>query len=371
MTYIKNLFKNIEKPLYIIPLILAFVSIVMVVSTSINNGSIIIKPVLTQSFAYFLGFISIFIILQINYSVMENLTKYLYIFSILFLLTPYLPIIGVEAFGARSWVNLGFMMLQPSEIVKITFIFIMASYFKKTYNKLNTLKDFVKSVLFAAPIILIVLIEDFGSATVFASIFISMCLFAGLNLKVFRNVFITIILAFPFLFDLLKPYQQKRLTAFLYPNDLSIDATYQVWQSKTAIGSGGLFGKGLFNGTQNLLDFLPVKSSDFIFSVICEELGLIGGSVIIILFIWFIYTLLKVSFSIKDEFGSLILIGFLGMFAFQIVENIGMTMGLMPVTGITLPFLSYGGSSVLSNMIALGIILSICLSNRGVAFLKS
>ncbi len=129
-------------------------------------------------------------------------------------------------------------------------------------------------------------------------------------------------------------------------------------------------GKGLFNGTQKDLNFLPVRNSDFIFSVICEEFGFVGGVTLIALFVWFLYSIMKLAFSIGDLFGGLIVIGFLGMFAAQIFENIAMCMGLMPVTGITLPFISYGGSSVLANMISMGIILNIAISNRGVAFLK-
>ncbi len=368
MRYIKNLFKNIDKSLYVLPIIFAIISVTMMFSTSYDNGIVLSRTVLVQSAAYILGFLAVFILAHMNYSVFEDMIKPLYIFSILFLLTPYIPGLGVEQFGARSWINLGVTTFQPSEIVKITFIFLMADYFKK-HRGIRYLKDFLKAVIYAAPIILIVLKEDFGSAAVFGVIFIAMLLLSGIDMKLFGRIAFIGVIAIPFLFKFLDDYQKDRITAFLYPNDLSIPANYQVWHSKVAIGSGGVFGKGLFNGTQKDLEFLPVRNSDFIFSVICEELGLIGGAVLIILFVCFLYTLLKLVFSVHDTYGSLIVVGFLGMFAGQVFENIAMCMGLMPVTGITLPFISYGGSSILANMLAVGIVINIAISNRGVAFI--
>lgn len=370
MKYIRNLFKNVDKPLYLLPLLFAIISITMMFSTSYNNGITLSKTVIIQTFAYVLGFVAMLFIGNLNYTVLEDITKPLYIFSVLFLLTPYIPGLGVETYGARSWINLGITTFQPSEIVKLTFMVCMATYVNKRRGQFNHFKDFVLAALYAAPIILIVLKEDFGSAAVFVFIFIAMLLYAQLDLKLFGKIIIGIVIIFPILFSFLKNYQKQRLTAFLYPDDLTIEATYQVWQSKIAIGSGGLWGKGLFHGTQKDLQFLPVRNSDFIFSVICEELGFIGGAVLICLFIWFLVSLVKLAYSINDQFASLVVIGCVGMFGFQVVENIAMCMGLLPVTGITLPFISYGGSSILSNMLAVSLVINIASNNRGVAFLK-
>ena len=370
MKYLRNLFKNISKPLYIFPVIFAVISITMMISISYNNGIVISRMVIVQTGAYIIGLIAVIIIINIDYTVFEDLNKYLYIGSIILLLTPYLPFIGIKKFGARSWVNIGITTIQPSEFVKILFIFIMAAYFKKNQNKLNSFKDFAKALLYVSPIILIVLKDDFGSAAVFMAIFISMCLFAGLDWNLFGKLALFTTISIPFLLGFLRPHQRDRLTAFLYPNDLANPATYQVHQSKIAIGSGGFFGKGLFHGTQKALSFLPVRESDFIFAVICEEFGFLGGTSLMILFVWFLFDMLKAAFTITDLYGALIIIGVIGMFASQIFENIGMTMGLMPVTGITLPFISMGGSSVLTSMLSVGIVLSICISNRSVAFIK-
>lgn len=368
MRYLRNLFKNVDRRLYLMPVVFAVYSIAILMSISYGDGNMFSKRVLVQSFAYILGFAAVFIVAHMNLSVFEDFSKPLYIFSVALLLTPYLPVIGVEHFGARSWVNLGVMELQPSEIVKLSFLILMGAYLKKHSDELRYFKGFCKAVLYAAPIILIVLKEDFGSASVFVVMFVVMVLYAGLDLKIFARLCVAGAVAVPFLFRFLDDYQKDRITGFLYPNDLTIQSVYQVWQSKTAIGSGGFFGKGLFSGTMK--NFLPVKESDFIFAVICEELGFLGGMILIVCFLLFLIALAKLAFDIRDTYGGVIVIGILGMFAAQIFENIAMCMGYMPVTGITLPFVSYGGSSILSNMIAVAMVINLAVANRGVAFLK-
>jgi len=163
-------------------------------------------------------------------------------------------------------------------------------------------------------------------------------------------------------------YQKERIAAFLHPSNLSLGGNYQVWESKIAIGSGGVFGTGLFKGTQKALDFIPVQKSDFIFSVIVEELGLVGGACVIGLFTIMLIRFMRVAINAYDLYGALIVVGFIGMFVFQIFENIAMTMGIMPVTGITLPFLSYGGTSILGNMMALGFIMAVAIRSKGINF---
>ena len=167
---------------------------------------------------------------------------------------------------------------------------------------------------------------------------------------------------------MLKDHQKQRIDAFLYPNDKTLPGNWQVWNSKIAVGSGGFKGKGLFKGSQKSLDFLPVAKSDFIFAVICEEFGFLGGGIVIAAYTFFIYRIIRLADRTKDMFGMLIVTGIGSMFFFQVFENIGMTMGVMPVTGITLPFISYGGTSVLANMIALGTILSVGARSKIINF---
>ncbi len=244
----------------------------------------------------------------------------------------------------------------------------MAKYFSTEPEKLNNFKAIIKSGLYAAPIILIVLKEDLGSAAVMSAMWLTMLFYSGVNKKSFLKLLGLIALILPTGYFLLRGYQKARIDAFLNPDDLTLPGNYQVWQSKITIGSGGFWGKGLFQGTQKELDFLPVQKSDFIFSVIVEELGFIGGLLLIIGLTLFIITIFKVLSNCPNLYGRLILAGFIAMFIAQIFENIAMTMGIMPVTGITLPFISYGGSSILSNMISLGLIINICKSNTQINF---
>jgi len=369
MKYFNNLLRGTDKPLLLLPLALAVISITMMISTSYDDGiQLTDRTVIVQTTAYIIGFSLIILIANMDYSVFEEIEKRLYIGSIIFLLTVYIPGLGVEQFGARSWINLRITTFQPSEIVKITFILLFASYLKKHKDNLYTFKEIMKAALYCAPFILIVLKEDLGSALVFIVIWIVMIFYAGIDYKLFAKCTGATILCIPFAYKFMASHQKERIEAFLHPSNLNLGGNYQVWQSKIAIGSGGFFGKGLFHGTQKELEFLPVRNSDFIFSVVVEELGFIGGAVVIFLYSWLMYIITKVALRCKDLYGSLIVMGVLGMFIFQIFENIGMTMGVMPVTGITLPFLSYGGSSIIASMIAIGFVVNVAIKNRGLHY---
>ena len=365
MNNFSNLAKNIDKIMVACVITLATASLLTIASTHLGEG--ISREVIVQAAAYVLGAIGAMIILTQNYNIFQGLEKQLYIASIILLLSVYTPL-GVELFGARSWLDLGFTTIQPSEFVKILFILIMAGYLNEHNETLHDFKGLIKAGIYAAPIIVIVLKEDLGSALVFAAIWVTMIFFAGINLKVFAQFMGLVVCAIPVAFIFLKDYQKERIEAFLHPENLSLSGNYQVWQSKVAIGNGGLTGTGLFNGTQKELDFIPVQSSDFIFSVIGEELGFIGGLLIITLFGILLYRMATAVRDALDFYGALVVSGVIGMFAFQIFENIAMTMGLMPVTGITLPFLSYGGSSILSNMAAFGIVLDVSMRSKSINF---
>lgn len=369
MNYFRDLFKGISKPLLILPVVLAIISITMMISTSYRSGiNLADRTVIIQTTAYILGAIAIVVLANIDYTVFADIEKWLYIGSIIFLLLVYVPGLGMEQFGARSWINLRFTTLQPSEFVKISFILLFANYLQKHTADLFSFIGVMKAALYAAPFILIVVKDDLGSALVFLAIWILMIFYAGISGKLFAQCTAVSILSIPIIYRFMAAHQKVRIDAFLHPDNLSLAGNYQVYQSKIAIGSGGFFGKGLFQGTQKELEFLPVRNSDFIYSVIVEELGFIGGAAVIAIYSWLIFTMARVASACKDLFGSLVVMGIIGMFTFQIFENIAMTMGIMPVTGITLPFLSYGGTSILSNMIALGLVINVAIKNRGVQF---
>jgi len=361
-------FRGIYKPLWIMPILLAVLSILMMLSTSYDDGIVISREVIVQSVAYGIGLVLVLFLVNIEYTRFQEWIRPIYIGSIILLLSVYLPVIGVEHYGARSWINLGFMDFQPSEIVKITFILVMADYLDRHQRDLRHFTGLGKAMLYAAPFILIVVKDDLGSALVFIAIWIAMVFYAGLDYKIFFQCAMATVVMIPFVYHFMADHQKERIDAFLHPSNLSLEGNYQVYQSKIAIGSGGVFGKGLFHGTQKGLEYLPVRNSDFIFSVICEELGFVGGALVIGIYCWFIYSIARTARDCGDNFGSLLVMGIIGMLAFQIFENIAMTMGIMPVTGITLPFLSYGGSSIVSAMIALGFVMNVAIKNKDVSF---
>ena len=368
MDYFRNLLKNIDKVLLFLPVCFAVISIVMVGSTSYEGQFIITKDITVQFAAYCLGTVALCIVLLLDYKTFESMEKLIYIASILFLLTVYIPGLGVEHYGSRAWVDLGPVDMQPSELVKISFVLLFANYLSRKRGTLTTLKGVGMAGLYAAPFILIILKEDLGTAVVMSFITVVMVFTAGIDYKLFAKLGGVFLISMPILYRFMASHQKERIDAFLHPENLSLAGNYQVWNSKVAIGSGGIFGKGLFEGTQKELKFLPVQKSDFIFSVIAEELGMIGGAVVILLYTVFLYRMLKIADNAKDMYGSLIVIGILSMFCFQIFENIAMAMGIMPVTGITLPFISYGGSSVVANMIALGIVLNVGIRSKIINF---
>lgn len=368
MSYFWNLLKNIDKMLLILPLCFAVISIIMVGSTAYEGAFIINKDIKVQFAAYCLGAVALCIVLLFDYKTFESMEKILYVVSVLFLLTVYIPGFGVEHYGARAWVDLGPVDMQPSELVKISFVLIFASYLTRNRGNLVSLKGILMAVLYASPFILIILKEDLGTAIVVCVMSVAMVFAAGIDYKLFAKLGGLFVISMPILYRFMASHQKQRIDAFLHPENLSLPGNYHVWNAKVAIGSGGFFGKGLFQGTQKELGFVPVQKSDFIFSVIIEELGFLGGAVVIVLYGTFLYRILKVADNAKDLYGSLIAVGILAMFGFQIFENIAMTIGIMPVTGITLPFISYGGSSVVANMIALGLVINVGIRSKIINF---
>lgn len=359
MNKFSHLVKRCNHYILATPVLLSLAGILTIVSIAHGNGTFPSREVLIQSVALLIGLALAAAVLMLGYRYFTNLEKFLYIASLLFLLTVYVPGLGTSFYGSRSWIDLGLTTFQPSEIVKITFILLMASYLSRAGSSLKNAKGILMATLYGLPFILIVAKEDFGSGCVFCAIWLFMVFCSGLELKVIGRLALAFCVMIPMFYSFLAGYQKERIDAFLHPNDLEMSGNYHVWNSKVAIGSGGLWGKGYLQGTQTSLGFLPVPESDFVFAAFVEEFGFAGGIAIIVLFALFIYQSLKVAKYAKDLQGTLIGAGLVGMFAFQAFENIAMTMGIMPVTGITLPFMSYGGSSMLASMTGVGLLLSV------------
>ncbi len=361
--------KDLDKIILILVAILGLISLLMLESTAYQGHLTLSRPVIIQTVAYILGFFAVALIQNIDYHFFIGLEKLLYGLSIALLFSVYVPGLGVTQYGSRAWISLaGLTTLQPSEFVKILFVLIMAGYLSKHRDELSTFIGVIKSGLVAAPIILIVLKEDLGSALVYMVMWLFMVFFAGIDYKILLKFMLVALTIIPIAYKFLSPYQKERIEAFLHPENLSLSGNYQVWQSKVAIGSGGVFGQGLFNGTQKGLDFIPVQQSDFIFSVVVEELGFAGGAFVILMYGFLLGRFTRIVRDSSDLYGALIVIGFIGMFLFQIFENIAMTMGIMPVTGITLPLLSGGGTSVIASMISIGVILNVGRNSKRIKF---
>jgi rod shape determining protein RodA len=322
-----------------------------------------------QIVAFAIGFVIIIAMQFFDYEVFGEFYYIIYALSIAVLLLVYIPGLGIIRNNARSWIEVGPIDIQTSELAKIGFIIFFAKFLEKNRG-VKSFLDILKCVLIMLPFLgLVIKQPDLGSALVFLLIGFGMMFVAGLP---YRYIFIGAVasaVGFPLIYSHLKSHQKERIDAFLNPNDTSLPGNYHVMQSKITIGSGQLYGKGLFQGVYHRLDYLPVQESDFIFAVFVEEMGFVGGAAIIALYTLFLLRLVHLSRKTKDDFGSYIIIGIIFMFAFQIIENIGMTMGAMPVTGITLPFFSYGASSIVTSMIALGLAESIYVRRKKSTFM--
>ncbi len=374
----KKLFRNLN--LYIpITIILLIVIGLFAISSAVeinrvdSSGIVYLK---TQIIAAILGIILAIFIQFFDYRIFKEYYQLIFGSTIIILIMTLF--FGSNISGGRRSIDLGFINFQPSEITKIVFILVLATILdqNKDFDDLKEL--IIPFIYFLIPFSLIILENDLGTALVLLAIFIIMLFVAGVNRKflyvIFGGGFLSVVLVitshlfFGTPLPFLKDYQLNRLIAFINPNIDPQGIGYNIIQSKIALGSGQFTGKGLFGGTQNQLNFLPEKHTDFIFSVIGEEFGFIGAFVVIVLFFILIWQLFNIAVQAKDNYGRLVVSGIIAMFFFHIVENIGMTMGLMPITGIPLPFISYGGTSMVTSIIAIGIALNINIRKKKLHF---
>ncbi|MBF0243529.1 MAG: rod shape-determining protein RodA, partial [Desulfamplus sp.] len=271
---------------------------------------------------------------------------------------------GKHVAGARRWLALGPITMQPSELMKLSLIFALASVYSNTVSESGIpFRHLIKpALLLLLPFTLIALQPDLGTALLLLFIAASMTLFVKVKKSVFFSCVIAALSAVPIAWMfLLKDYQKGRVLTFLNPDRDPLGAGYHIIQSKIAIGSGMVSGKGFLKGTQNALAFLPEQHTDFILSVLAEEWGLIGCCVLLFLYFMLLLWGLNISYCCRDMFGSILAFGVTIMIFWQIFINIGMVMGLMPVVGVPLPLISYGGSSVVTNMIGIGVLLNISM----------
>ncbi len=374
----KNLVKNINPIIPVITVILVFIGFIVITSATYDvSNSPWTNPFLIRQFiAFILGTIALVVILFFDYRSLQNYSEIIYISNILILISVLL--FGDTAQGGQRWLTLGPIVFQPSEIAKLSVIITVADLLSsKKYNLDSFFGLLIPSLYVLLPTALIFMQNDLGTSLVVVAIFLGMIYTAGANSKIFFGsigaVLVTavswITLHVQFGVSIpLQTYQLNRILVLVNPNLDPLGFGYNVNQSKIAIGSGGLFGQGLFSGTQSTLNFLPEKHTDFIFSVLGEEFGFVGSAVVLLLYLILIWQAIKIIVEAKESFGSLLVVGIVSMFTFHIFENVGMTLGIMPVTGITLPFLSYGGSSLITNLLAIGLILNVGMRKKKILF---
>lgn len=272
-------------------------------------------------------------------------------------------IFGKNISGSRRWISLGPFAMQPSELMKLSLIFVLASIYSDSVSEEGlSFKELIKPGLcLLIPFLLILKQPDLGTAMLLLLITASMTLFVRVKKKVFFTIVIITAVALPLIWLVLKDYQKIRILTFLNPDRDPLGAGYHIIQSKIAIGSGMLFGKGFLQGTQNALSFLPEQHTDFILSVLAEEWGLFGCFSLLFFYFVFLIWGFNIAYCCRDMFGSILAFGITIMIFWQIFINIGMVMGLMPVVGVPLPLISYGGSSVITNMAGAGILLNVSM----------
>ncbi len=291
--------------------------------------------------------------------------RFWYKTSTLFYLSIFILLIAVKYFGLTSsgsqrWLNLYFMNLQPSELMKVALILFLAKYYHRISTAdVNRIKHlFLPIVALIAPVLLVVTQPDLGTSILIAIGGVVVAWLAGVRVKFFTYASILFISLMPIAISFLKPYQKARILTFLNPDRDPLGAGYQIIQSKIAIGSGGLFGKGFLNGSQSYLDYLPEKHTDFIFTLFSEEFGFFGSVTILLIYSVIIYRIVQIGNITRSSFGKLYCYSFATAFFVYVAVNMGMVLGLLPIVGAPLPIMSYGGSSMMAMMIGLGIVMS-------------
>ena len=276
---------------------------------------------------------------------------------------------GHAALGAQRWIQIGPISIQPSEFSKLIMIICMAAVLESRVGNLRGLRDLLPVAFYIGlPFILVLKQPDLGTSLVFMAIFFGMIIVCGIRWKVLFGIILTGIAALPLLWPFLKDYQKMRIMVFIDPNVDPLGSGYHIIQSKIAIGSGMLFGKGIFQGTQSQLNFLPENHTDFIFAVVGEEFGFIGAVILLFLYLVVLLRGIYIAREAADMFGRLLAVGISSMLAFHVLVNVGMTTGIMPVTGIPLPLMSYGVSALTTDIFAIAILLNINMRKQKLDF---
>ncbi len=365
-----RLIKKIDGTLILIVLAICFIGVLMVGSATATHPLGREGFIKTQVASIILGVITVVIIMLFDYNSFARFHVPIYVLCNALLVAVILFGTGMEKWGANRWIRIGGFQFQPSDFVKIGIIICLARIIDDNKDSLHKPATLAKIIGYVAvPMLMILKQPDLGTTMSFVFFVFGMLFTAGLKYKYIIITGIAGLLSIPLAWiGLLKDYQKDRIMVFLNPESDPMGKGYQIIQSKLAVGSGMIFGKGIFKGSQTQFGFLPEKQTDFIFSVLAEELGFIGVAVLIILYILMLQRCIKIAKEAKDDFGTYLVMGYTFMLGFHIFANIAMTIGLMPVTGKPLPLVSYGGTFMLTNMMAIGVILNVNMRRDKINF---
>jgi rod shape determining protein RodA len=354
----RRLYHHIDWALVAAMFALCAIGVVMIYSTTSDPTRATSHLWVTQVYAIAIGIVAMLVTISIDYRAFTDKSHWIYVALIGVLL--YVLFFGTVQMGARRWIPLKVFNLQPSEFAKIGVALVLAKFYGENRGAPQWTDLAIGAALTLVPVALIYKEPDLGTAVVLLPIFIAIAYLAGMRLRVLGIVFLTLVLAAPIAWTfVLRPYQKARVTSFLDPSQDAKGAGYQQIQARITVGSGGLTGKGFRKGTQGQLRFLPVAHNDFIFSVLAEEQGFAGVLVALGLYLFVILRALEAARLAKDRLGSYLVLGVLASFTFQVIYNITMSAGLAPVKGLTLPLMSYGGSSMIATLAGFGLVLNV------------
>ncbi len=354
----RRLYHHVDWALLIAILALCVLGVVMINSTTADPTRATSRLYITQLYAIVLGLFAMVFMLTLDYRTFTDKSHLIY-FGMCALLV-YVMFFGMVQMGARRWIPLKLFNLQPSEFAKVAVALVLAKFFGENRGAPSWADLAVGGVLTLIPLALIAKEPDLGTAVTLLPVFFAIAYLAGMRMRIFGLLFLCLILAAPVAWKFaLKDYQKSRVSTFLDPSQDAKGAGYQQIQARITVGSGGLTGKGFKKGTQGQLRFLPVAHNDFIFSVLAEEQGFAGVLVALGLYLFVILRALEAARLAKDRLGSYLVLGVLASFTFQVIYNITMSAGLAPVKGLTLPLMSYGGSSMIATLAGFGLVLNV------------
>ena len=360
LTFIQKV-KNLDYTLLFCLVLLATISLLVMYST--DGGEILYHT--KSHFIKLITFFSLMLVISFFNIKIWHIMSYFFYFIVMLLLI-WVSIYGITVSGSQRWINLYLIVLQPSELMKIGVILCLAKYYHRL--KIDNVNSFISitvaMIIIIIPIILVLSQPDLGTSILIAFSGLIILWLGGVKIKYFFISFVSFLISLPFIISFLKPYQKLRILTFLDPDRDPLGAGYQIIQSKIAIGSGGLNGKGFLKGTQSYLDFLPEKHTDFIFTLFSEEFGFIGSICLLILYAIIIIRIIRIGAISRSNFAKLFCFGFAFAIFIYIVVNLSMVLGLLPIVGSPLPIMSFGGSSMLATMIGFGIVLSAKINHK-------